>query len=184
MKSSVGFTSKKWVRTGFEDGCTRTCLQLITWSHATLLVSWGEVSYLTWPIYVTVVIYLRFGFFGGYLGPIHFGCMSLLFRCISTERLSSSVAIRSKKWAKEKETLPLFMLCSFRFCNFILKVSIMLLIFVFQILFLCLVVCCCIYDVTKLDPIWIFGFLWLQIKICVVLHICFYCIQHVRWNPS
>ncbi|KAL4601460.1 hypothetical protein ACB092_11G275100 [Castanea dentata] len=24
-----------------------------------------------------------------------------------------------QKWAKEKETLPLFLLCSFRFCNFI-----------------------------------------------------------------
>ena len=39
---------------------------------------------------------------------------------------------------------------------------------------ICFVACCCVYGVTKWDLIWIFGFLWMQMKICIVLYMLFW----------
>ena len=34
--------------------------------------------------------------------------------------------------------------------------------------------CCCVYGVTEWDPILFFGFLWMQMKICIVLYVLFW----------
>ena len=36
------------------------------------------------------------------------------------------------------------------------------------------IACCCVYGVTEWDPILFFGFLWMQMKICIVLYVLFW----------